>query len=231
MLGRIAGMLERHRIEILTKNKNKMTGMDVRFADSFFSSFKRMVNRGRWYWRAWDFIRHDFPAFIKTFWVFRKALWNYRWYAGHSAVFPFMKIALMDMAAKIDERGVEVEVTRSKKVMKMWRTAKLLEHFVEDNFLELAEAELGELISGELEFIPTENGNYMLKDNISEADRKHNSLIYERARLIEEEMWNELWQILKGRPYGEFAVFADKSGADDAWDRWYDGSDIRNWWD
>ena len=142
-----------------------------------------------------------------------------------------MKIALMDMAAKIDERGVEVEVTRSKKVMKMWRTAKLLEHFVEDNFLELAEAELGELISGELEFIPTENGNYMLKDNISEADRKHNSLIYERARLIEEEMWNELWQILKGRPYGEFAVFADKSGADDAWDRWYDGSDIRNWWD
>lgn len=228
MFGRIMGMLARHEADRQLNFKN----MDVKFADSFFSSFKRMVNRERWYWKTWNFFRYDMPRFFSNLWLFRKALWNYRWYSGHGGVFPFMRVALMDMAALIDKRGMEVESSRSKKVMKMWRAAKLLEHFENDDFVELAEAEIGEIISGEFNFIPTDNGTYMLQDNISEVDRAHNRKVYDRAREIEEQMWEELWAILKGRRHSEYIMFADKTkNPDSAWDDWFDGSDIRGWWD
>ena len=90
--------------------------METNFAPTFFDSVKRLVNRQRWYWKTWDFLRYDMPRFFRNLWIFRKDLYNYRWYSGQNAVLPFMKTALTDMAARIDERGMEVEYSKSKKV-------------------------------------------------------------------------------------------------------------------
>lgn len=228
MFGRIVGMLARHEADRQLNFKN----MDVKFADSFFSSLKRMANRNRWYWKAWELIRYDLPNFFKNLWLFRKALWNYRWYGGHHGVFPFMRIALMDMAAVIDRKGHEEDNSRSKKVMKMWRVAKLLENFENDEFITLAEKELGAIVHGEVQFVPTENGTYVMQESISEEDRAHNRKVYALARDIEESMWNELWAILKGQDIKSYIMFKDKSNhPETAWDNWFDGSDIRGWWD
>ena len=110
--------------------------METNFAPTFFDSLKRMINRQRWYWKTWDFLRYDMPRFFRNLWIFRKDLYNYRWYSGQNAVLPFMKTALNDMAAKIDERGIEVEHSKSKKIGKMLRAAYIMERFIEDDFLE-----------------------------------------------------------------------------------------------
>ena len=48
--------------------------MEVGFADTFFDSFKRMINRERWYWKTWDFFRYDLFHTIKIFFYFIKQL-------------------------------------------------------------------------------------------------------------------------------------------------------------
>jgi len=65
--------------------------MKVKAADTFFDSVERMINRQRWYWKSWDFLRYDMPRFFKNLWLFRKDLYKYRWYSGDDAVLPFMR--------------------------------------------------------------------------------------------------------------------------------------------
>jgi hypothetical protein len=223
-IGRVYGILAAQQIKSKT--------MEIKAADTFFNSVKRMVNREKWYWKTWDFLRYDTPRFFRNLWMFRKDLYNYRWYSGQHAVLPFMKTALMDMAAKVDERGLEVEHSKSKKVMKMWRAAKLMEHFIEDNFIDLAEAELGDLILRKFEFEPAEQeGYYQLVDNETPEETEHNNKVFNRAREIEEQMWAELWDILKGQTHSHFEVFLDKAkDKEKAYENWFDGSGLRGWW-
>jgi hypothetical protein len=105
--------------------------MKVNMAPTFFDSVERMINRQKWHWKTWDFLRYDMPRFFRNLWMFRKDLYNYRWYGGQHAVLPFMKTALTDMASKIDERGMEVERSKDKKVTKIYRAAFLMERFIE----------------------------------------------------------------------------------------------------
>jgi len=205
--------------------------MKIETTDTFFNSVKRMVNREKWYWKTWDFLRYDMPRFLKNLWLFRKDLYNYRWYSGQQAVLPFMKTALMNMAANVDVYGMEIEISKSKKVMKMWRAAKLMEHFIEDNFIELAEEELGELIMNGFEFepVPDKPGYSQLIDKDTPEEKDHNTKVFARANEIEESMWSELWSILKGQNPAE--IKSSPETTEKEYDDWYDGSGLRNWWD
>ena len=200
--------------------------METNFAPTFFDSVKRMVNRQRWYWKTWDFLRYDMPRFFRNLWMFRKDLYNYRWYSGQNAVLPFMKTALTDMTDKIDKRGWEVEHSKSKKLDKMVRAAYLMERFIEDDFLELAEKELGEVICHGFDFepVPDKPGYSRMIDKETDEEKEHNSKVFDRAREIEEQMWDELWTIIQGQDYTKF----DK---DTDWDKQFDGSGLRGWWD
>ena len=200
--------------------------METNFAPTFFDSVKRMVNRQRWYWKTWDFLRYDMPRFFRNLWIFRKDLYNYRWYSGQNAVLPFMKTALTDMADKIDKRGWEVEHSKSKKLDKMVRAAYLMERFIEDDFLELAEKELGDVICHGFDFepVPDKPGYSRMVDKETDEEKEHNSKVFNRAREIEEQMWDELWTIIQGQDYTKF----DK---DTDWDKQFDGSGLRGWWD
>jgi hypothetical protein len=186
-----------------------------------------MVNRQRWYWKTWDFLRYDMPRFFRNLWMFRKDLYNYRWYGGQHAVLPFMKTALMNMADMIDERGLEVTKSKDKKVAKMYRAAFLMERFIEDDFIELAEQELGKLVIHGFEFepVPDKPGYSRLVDKETPEEKEHNNKVFERAREIEEQMWNELWTIIQGQ---NLKHFRDK---DQDWDEWFDGSGLKSWWD
>jgi hypothetical protein len=201
--------------------------MKVKFADTFFDSVERMVNREKWYWKTWDFLRYGMPRFFRNLWLFRKDLYNYRWYGGQHAVLPFMKTALMNMADMIDERGMEVEKSKDKKVAKMYRAAFLMERFIGEDFIELAERELGDLVIHGFEFepVPDKPGYSRLVDKETPEEKEHNGKVFARAREIEEQMWNELWSILQGQNYTHL------SKENQSWDEWFDGSGLNSWWD
>jgi len=150
--------------------------MKVNMAPTFFDSVERMINRQKWYWKTWDFLRYDMPRFFRNLWLFRKDLYNYRWYGGQHAVLPFMKTTLLDMASKIDERGMEVEKSKDKKVAKMYRAAFLMERFIEDDFIEIAEKELGDLISNGFDFeaVPDKPGYSRLVDKETPEEKEIN---------------------------------------------------------
>jgi hypothetical protein len=129
---------------------------------------------------------------------------------------------------------MEVDSSRLKKVAKMRRAIELIKNYNEDNYIEMAEKEIGELILHDWKFEDVEDkpGYSRLVDNDTEEEKDHNRKVYERAHEIEENEWNELFTILKGRPSSEFQMFLDKSeNKESAWDNWFDGSDMRGWWD
>jgi hypothetical protein len=204
--------------------------MKTKFADTFFESFERMVNRQRWYWKTWDLLRYDIPNFFRNLWLFRKNLWNHTWYNGDGSILPWVKTAVDDMAWKIETRGHEVDESRMKKVEKMKRLSYLIDVCVNDSFIEEAEKELGiEMILHEWEFIPVEGreDSYELLDKDTPEEKEHNRKILERSHQIQKEYWEELCYIIKGPDYDAIR----ESGEDEGFYEKLDGSDIRGWWD
>lgn len=207
--------------------------MKVEFADSFSKSIKRLIRHNTWWYKTYSLFRYDLPRFFNNIWKFRKGLWNHYWFDHHGTL-RFLEIGLTDMADRIEKDGMEVDSSRLKKVAKMRRAIELIKNYNEDNYIEMAEKELGEIVLHEWEFEDVEGkpGYSRLVDKDTEEEKDHNHKVFERAREIEESEWNELFTILKGRPSPEFQMFLDKSeNKESAWDNWFDGSDMRGWWD
>lgn len=192
--------------------------MKVEFKDSFFESLEKLV----WYdsnlWKVWSAIRYDIPLFFKNVWRFRKELYNHQWW-DYRYTLEMMYRSLSIMVVRLEKDGIEEDVSRGKKVAKIKRALELLKHKLDDDYVERAEAELGEIQSGPFEFEKMEDGNYQLVDLVIEtaSTRKHNRKVFKRASDIEETEWKELWDIFKGKKFT-------------TWDD-FDGSDLRGWWD
>ena len=192
--------------------------MKVEFKDTFFESVEKLV----WYdtklWKVWAAIRYDIPLFFKNVWRFRKELYNHQWW-DYRFHLEMMYRSLSIMEKGMSEKGIEVTETRDVKVQKMRRALELLKHKLDDDYIQRAEVELGELSRNPIDFEPIEgkDGLYRLVDNDTPAEKKHARNVYKRARVIEEKEWKELWDIFKGKKFT-------------TWEK-YDGSDLRGWWD
>ena len=202
--------------------------MEVKFKNTFFESFKRMINRERWHWKLWDLFRYDIPRFFRNLWLFRKNLWNHTWYNGDSSVLPWVKTAVDDMAWRIEKHGHEIEESRMKKVVKMRRLSYLIDVCVKDEFIDEAEKELGfkyVYYPFEFEEVLGNDKVYTLKQNETPEDKENNSKLLNRSHEIQKEYWEELCAIIKGPDYDAMRA------SDEDWDKLYDGSDLRAWWD
>ena len=192
--------------------------MDVQFKDTFFESVEKLV----WYdtklWKVWEAIRYDIPLFFKNIWRFRKELYNHQWW-DYRFTLEMLYRSLSIMVAKLETDGIEEDGSRGKKVQKIKRALELLKHKLDDDYVNRAEMELGELPHKPFEFEKMEDGNYLLVDNDTPAEREHAQKIYKRAREIEDTEWKELWEIFKGTKFSKKFGWA------------YDGSDMRGWWD
>jgi hypothetical protein len=191
--------------------------MKVEFKDSFFESLEKLV----WYdtnlWKVWSAIRYDIPLFFKNVWRFRKELYNHQWwdYRFHLEMI-YRSLSIMEKG--MSEKGIEVTETRDVKVQKMRRALELLKHKLDDDYIQRAELELGEITHKSIEFEPIEGSDsYRLVDTDTPAEKKHARKVYKRARVIEDVEWKELWDIFKGKKFT-------------TWEK-YDGSDLRGWWD
>ena len=192
--------------------------MKVEFKDTFFESVEKLV----WYdtklWKVWASIRYDIPLFFKNVWRFRRELYNHQWW-DYRYTLEMMYRSLSIMVVKLEKDGIEEDSSRGKKVAKIKRALELLKHKLDDDYIERAESELGELSRNAIDFEPVEGkeGLYRLVDNDTPTEKKHASKVFKRARVIEEKEWKELWDIFKGKKISTWEEF--------------DGTDMRGWWD
>ena len=192
--------------------------MKVEFKDTFFESVEKLV----WYdtnlWKVWAAIRYDIPLFFKNVWRFRKELYNHQWW-DYRYTLEMLYRSLSIMVVKLEKDGIEEDISRGRKVQKIKRALELLKHKLDDDYVERAEAELGELSYKPIRFEPVEGkeGLFSLEDDDTPAEKRHAKKVYKRARVIEDTEWKELWDIFKGKKFTTFEKF--------------DGSDLRGWWD
>jgi hypothetical protein len=199
--------------------------MEVNFADSFEDSLKTMISHNTWWYKTYNLFRRGIPNFVKNVWRFRKPLWNHNWWDNHASL-EFLQVSLTHMADNIEKYGNEIDGPRLKKVEKMRRASQLIQNYINDLYSEMAESELGELIRHDWEFedVPDKPGFSRLVDKETPEEKEHNTKVFKRAYEIESQEWNELFEILKGQDVNKF----DK---DYDWEKQFDGSGLKYWWD
>lgn len=210
--------------------------MKITVTDTFEKSLKRMIWHQHPVYKFYEFFRYKLPMFFKNVWFFRKELWKFRSW-DYSFNLMMLRRSLEKTVNTIEFYGMEVDVSRMKKVEKMKRVIELLSHIREDSYLELAEKELGQIRDYDLEFEPVEGGEgYELIDNQDPQDKEHNKKVFDRAHEIELQEWNEIWTILKGQDMNEYRTYLDSLTEEErknenAWYKWFDGSGMKHWWD
>jgi hypothetical protein len=199
--------------------------MEIKFADSFGDSLKTLIRHNTWWYKTYELFRYDLPRFFKNIWTFRKALWNHYWFDHHGTL-KFLEIGLTNISDTVEKYGHEVDESRLKKVAAMRRAIELIKNYNEDNYIDMAEKELGELMIHDWEFepVPYKPGYSQLVDNDTDEERVHNRKVFDRARELEKQEWDELFVILKGQDYTKFDKDID-------WYEQFDGSGIKGWWD
>ena len=207
--------------------------MKVEFENTFFESVEKLV----WYdtklWKVWEFIRRGIPTFFGNIWRLRKELYSHQWW-DYRYTLEMMHRSLVIMVDKLERDGVEEDVSRGKKVAKIKRAIQLLDNRLKDNYIDQAEKELGELYLNPWEFESTEDGNYRLIDNDTKNEKAHNVRVFKLASTIDDREWRELWNIFKGQSildYKKHLKTIPKEEQEDEWNKWYNGSDMRGWWD
>jgi hypothetical protein len=194
--------------------------MGVQLKDTFFESVEKLV----WYdtklWKVWEFIRRGLPNFFKNIWRFRKELYNHQWWDYHFTL-EMLYRSLTIMVNKLELEGIEEDDSRMKKVGKIYRALELIKHKLDNDYVNRAEMELGEISYKPIRFEPVEgsDGLFSLEDDDTPEEKKHIAKVFKRAKEIEEVEWKELWEIFKGTKFSKKFGWA------------YDGSDMRGWWD
>jgi hypothetical protein len=200
--------------------------MKVQFADSFGKSLKRLIWHQSRTYKVYEFFRYGIPRFFKNLWYFRKELYEFRPWDYTYNLKMFGK-TLNVTADSVEKYGLEIDETRLKKVEKMRRVVELINRITDGSYIELAEQEIGELPRrGFPEFAECVDkpGYYELVDNDTAEEKELRRKIYKRSDEIEEETWNEMFEILKGQDYTTFNKDTD-------WNKQFNGSGLRNWWD
>ncbi len=211
--------------------------MEVTFSDSFFKSLKRLAWHESRIYKSYSLFRYDLPRFFRNIWKFRKILWTHEWW-DYSFTLKTLHTSLSIMEEGMSTKGWEVKETKDKKVEKMRRVIQLLQHRIDDDYINRAESELGEIIYSPWEFEEVDDnpGVCRIVDSESESDKEHNRKVFDRAREIEEAEWSEIWSIFKGQNIEEWKKIQSKLSEEekynlDHYEKWYDGTDLRGWWD
>lgn len=199
--------------------------MKIEIENSFGESIKTLIRHNTWWYKTYELFRYDLPRFFKNIWRFRKALWNHYWFDHHGTLM-FLETGLSHISDNVEKYGNEIDESRLKKIDAMRRTVQIIQNYNNDSYIEMAEKELGEIVLRDWEFepVPDRPNLSRLVDNETEEERAHNKKIYERASEIEEQEWNELFELLKGQNYKNFDKEID-------WYKQFNGSGIKNWWD
>jgi len=162
--------------------------MEIQASNSFFESLKKLIWHQNPIYRIYSLFRHDLPAFIKNIWRFRSELWSHRWWDYHFTL-EILKRSLEIQEESTRLKGIESSESLDKKLVKMKRAIELLQNKIEDNYIDRIEDINGKLVMKEWKFEDSENGSYVLVDEDTEDEKKHNRMIFKKAYDLEEKEW------------------------------------------
>jgi hypothetical protein len=211
--------------------------MEIKFADTFSKSLKKLMWHENKIYKFYSFFRRDIWRFLKNVWRFRKPLSSHYWWDHHGTLM-FMEVGLTHMSENLEKKGMEIEISRMKKVEAMKRAVQIIKNYNEGNYIEMAESEVGSLYLHDWEFeeVPDKPGLTRLVEKNTEEVDKHNSKVFELSRKIEEKEWKELFKILKGQDYKNYKKFEktlteEEKKETDQYYKWFNGSGLKGWWD
>jgi len=178
---------------------------------------------------TWEFIRWDIPRFFKNIWRFRRELKSFGgwdWYYTIS----MLRRSLITQKESMEKFSNEYEPTLRLKLYYMKRAIYLTDCILEDKFHDMAEARLGyKTVFRDFKFEPIEGSTSkrLVFDEESEEERQANRKIFEELSKIEKEVWNELFDILKGDIYNA-DMYTEHKGK--AYEDVHNGKGLINWW-
>jgi hypothetical protein len=154
----------------------------------------------------------EFFVGLRNFWYFRKEIWNFRgWdYTFQLRLWRKSLIPLRDSILN----GYEVRDTRLMKVEAIQEAIDLMDRIIDDVYMDIAEAELG------IEFSENNSATEAMK-------------VITRANELAERDWKRLWRIFQGQNHNEYVMLLDRVSDpnQDIWAQWFDGTDMKGWWD
>lgn len=207
--------------------------MEVKFASSFGDSIKTLIRHQTWWYKTYETIRYKIPYFFKNIYKFRQVLWEHRWW-DYRFTLTTLRTSL-EIMEKGMHNGLEVRETREKKIAKMQRAIQILKNIENDDYISMAESELGEIIHHPWEFEDAIDhpGFYQLVDKDTPEEKEHNRKVFDRADELETQEWNELWEILKGKNYKEYyeTLSEEEKENSNNFNEWFDGTGLQGWWD
>jgi len=202
--------------------------MEIKFTDGFFDLVQKIINRQLWYWKLLDFFRYDLVQGIKNIFFFWNVIWRYRSWDS-SFQMRLLAKSLEPLAHTLEHHGNEVDGPRMKKVAAIKRAIEILNRQSNDDYLELAEKELGYKVN--LNYGITGDGEPKV---ITEKNRK----LFDLSHELEDKEWKELWKIFEGQEHTHYIMLLDKAksensstGSEDIWNQWFNGSGMKHWWD
>ena len=200
--------------------------MEIKYADSFWKSLRTLVRHQTWWYKTYEVFRYKIPMFFENLWFFKKELWRFRSWDYTFNLNLFAR-SLEKTVHTLEFHGNEIESTRLKKVEKIKRVIQLIKNMDDNNHILMAESELGEIKN---------SGGWIMDLQDTPEEKEHNKKVFDRAQEIEILEYNELWLILKGQDTKDFYKKYDNLSDEekmkyDHWEKWYDGSGIKNWWD
>lgn len=195
--------------------------MKIVASSSFSKSIKKIARQNFIVYKVWDFLKRGIPRFFRNIWYFRNEMYEFSWWDYRYNLTLFRK-SLEMTCHTIEVKGIEIDETRMKKVNAMKELINIIKTIESDDYVDLAEKELGEIKVSPMEFKPCEDHHdcYELVDNNTEEEKEHNRSVFFRSYEIEEEHWNRMARIIVGQSREEL-----KNGKD------YDGTGMRGWWD
>jgi hypothetical protein len=167
--------------------------MDVFLTDTFGKSLKRLFMPNI-FQRIYD-IWYDFKWAIKNLIKYRKIVYKLRpWDYEH--ILSLMKFQLEQMREQIEIHGREIDEDRLPKVERIKRAIEILQNREDDNYPEKCG-----YISGatSMKFNKVEGKELyeMVMENNPGFEDYDQSKVYRLAAELEQEEWNELFELLK----------------------------------
>lgn len=166
------------------------------------------LKKSKFEWPDWmelpDFW-YDFKNGVSNLFNFFWVVWKWRAWDNTFNLELFSKGIEQYLEKSQKSYLMEVDETRLPKEANMRRVIEIIKN-INDNFdyIEKAEEELGELPHWDIIFEPCddlkdEDGEPLseLVDNRTDEEKKHSRKVYDRALELEQEEWNELWDILR----------------------------------
>jgi hypothetical protein len=153
----------------------------------------------------------NFMQWLINSWRFRQELSRYRNFDRDLGLFAR---AIELHKIYIEKHGHQADESRLPKISVITRAVYLLRKFNTDNILDIAEQQLGyEYDAYNFRFVENEGSpeTYRMV-TIDATIEEKNKALSERSRLLEKELWRELWDIVHG-------------------DEKIKGSGILGWWD